>query len=132
MIRHKIGGYLLKSDDLTLKLAEAIEVVHNGGSYSSQEVSQIIAKPVAINDEKLTEMQIKVLTSLVRNPTASYSSLAREMNISINTFKWHLKNAFQILGVSSRSAAIVVCIQNDLIPFLHDSYNPLDFAPVGV
>jgi DNA-binding NarL/FixJ family response regulator len=132
MMLHKIGGYLLKSDDLTLKLAEAIEVVHNGGNYSSREVSQIIAKPVAVNDERLTEMQIKILTALARNPTASYSSLASEMNISINTFKWHLKNAFQILGVSSKSAAIVVCIQNNLIPFLHDSYTPLDFAPAGV
>lgn len=131
LARCKISGYLLKSDDLTLRLAEAIEVVHSGGVYSSQEASQLMAKPVMINQESLTGMQVKILARLVQEPTISYRVLAKELGISINTFKWHIKNAFQILGVRTRSAAIIVCIQNNLVPFLHDQYTRLDTSPAS-
>jgi DNA-binding NarL/FixJ family response regulator len=128
LARCKINGYLLKSDNLTLRLAEAIEVVHSGGVYSSQEASQIMGKSAQIKRESLTEMQVKILAGLVQDPTISYRALARELDISINTFKWHIKNAFQILGVRNRSAAIVVCIQNNLVPGSQDQYTPFEVA----
>jgi DNA-binding NarL/FixJ family response regulator len=126
---NKISGYLLKSDNLTLRLAETIEVVHSGGVYSSQEANQILAKPITINREALSGMQVKILTGLVEDPTISYHALANELGISINTFKWHMKNAFQILGVRSRSAAIALCIQNNLMPRSQNSYTRSDVVP---
>ncbi len=37
-----VRGYLLKSDNLSLHLREAVEVVHRGGVYFSQEISSLL------------------------------------------------------------------------------------------
>lgn len=37
-----VRGYLLKSDNLSLSLQEAIEVVHRGGVYFSREISHLL------------------------------------------------------------------------------------------
>jgi DNA-binding NarL/FixJ family response regulator len=131
IMRCGVKGYLLKSDDLTLQLAEAIEVVNRGGVYFSVEASQVVARPSAL-EEELTEAQSKALLVITQNPDAPYSVLADEMGISESTFKWHLKKAFQKLGVNNKAAAIVACVQYNLVPFFLNNQNQYDFGAYGV
>jgi len=130
IMRHKVNGYLLKSDDLTLKLAEAVEVVSRGGIYFSREASRAITGMSAEIDT-LTEKQRAVLLAVAQKPDAQYSELAEELFISLNTFKWHLRQAFQTLGVSNVTAALIVCMERGLIPFFKDSRGEFYFGAYG-
>lgn len=125
-----VNGYLLKSDDLTLKLAEAVEVVRRGGIYFSREASRAITE-MSKEIDTLTEKQRAVLLAVAQKPDVHYSELADEMVISLNTFKWHLRQAFQTLGVSNVTAALIVCMERGLIPFFKDSRGEFYFGAYG-
>jgi DNA-binding NarL/FixJ family response regulator len=130
IMRFAVNGYLLKSDDLTLKLAEAVEVVSRGGIYFSREASRAITE-MSTEIGTLTEKQRAVLLAVAQKPDVHYSELADEMVISLNTFKWHLRQAFQTLGVSNVTAALIVCMERGLIPFFKDSRGEFYFGAYG-
>jgi LuxR family maltose regulon positive regulatory protein len=54
--------------------------------------------------QPLTDAEIRVLVKLAEHLT--YADVARELTLSLNTVKTHLRNAYTKLGVSSRSSAI--------------------------
>jgi DNA-binding NarL/FixJ family response regulator len=130
IMRSRINGYLLKSDDLTLKLAEAVEKVSRGGAYFSHAVSQAVAE-MSANEIVLTDRQKDILLAIAQNPETPYSKLAEELFISERTLKWHLGKAYRKLGVNNIRAAILACIERDLIPFVEDIQGGFDFGVYG-
>jgi two-component system, NarL family, response regulator LiaR len=130
IMQYRVNGYLLKSDELTFKLADAVEAVSRGGVYFSPEVSQALADS-GTGPDALSEAQRKVLLALAQNPGLGNQELAEELCISINTVKWHLREIYQLLQVNSRTAATVAAIQRNLLPIYSDSYGHLNFGIYG-
>jgi LuxR family maltose regulon positive regulatory protein len=66
----------------------------------------------AISSQRLTLKEREVLELLRRG--LSNKDISRRINISVSTTKWHLKNIFAKLGVSSRTSAMLAGPQGDL------------------
>jgi DNA-binding NarL/FixJ family response regulator len=109
-----VSGYLLKGDDLSLNVSEAVRAASKGGRYLSETAhryrdgSQIDQPEGAI---ELRPRQMEVLNAIFSNPNASYSELAELLEITESTFKAHLSNVFSALGVNNATAAVLRCIE---------------------
>lgn len=125
-----VKGYLLKSDNLSLNLTGAIEAVHHGGVYFSQEISQILFQQTTTGGghNLLTERQIEIILAIARNPNASYIQIASDLFISEGTLKGHLHNAFKALHVTNITACIIHCMQQGLIPFVINERGQIEFG----
>jgi DNA-binding NarL/FixJ family response regulator len=117
-IERGVSGYLLKDDDLSLNVSEAIRAVSKGGMYLSESARHQIfgsqtqeLEPVV----KLRPRQIEVLATIFLDPNVCYPELASRLSISESTFKAHLSNAFSVLGVSNVTAAVIRCIELGII-----------------
>lgn len=110
-----VAGYLLKDDDLSLKLTEAIQVVHSGGEYRSRLSGQAAVDQGLIS---LTERQMAVLQVMADHPDRSSSEWAKTLQVSENTLRSHQKRIYQILGVQRAQAAILKAMRLGLLPLL--------------
>lgn len=116
-----VRGYLLKSDNLSLSLPEAILAASRGGVFFSAEVSRelfgTVRKPA---DNILTERQREVILAIAKKPDDPYARTASLLGISEHTLKGHLRGAFVELCVTNIAACIIRCMQLNLIPFTVD------------
>ncbi|MCA9918704.1 MAG: response regulator transcription factor [Anaerolineales bacterium] len=131
-IRLGVRGYLLKSDDLSMNLPDAIKAVHRGGVYFSKEISQMLFQPTqpSMTESVLTKRQKEIILAIAQSPDATYRQLAAELSISESTFKGHLNLAFKALDVANITACIITCMQNGLIPFSIDELGHIRFGSV--
>ena len=104
------SGYLLKSS-LRKEMIDAIRAVHGGRRYVLAEVAQEIAVHSA--DEQLTEREITVL-SMVAGGNAN-KVIARELSLSEDTIKAHLRSIFSKLDVNDRTQAVTVALRRGII-----------------
>lgn len=81
-------------------------------SYTSIKIIVII-KPMAEYGEELSDRELDVLRCIARGD--SNKEAAAELHISENTVKVHLRRVFAKLGVSSRTEATRVAIQQGLV-----------------
>ena len=58
----------------------------------------------------LTRRELEVLSNLAAGRTNK--QIARDMNVSLNTVKFHVRNLFQKLGVNSRGQAIALYLSS--------------------
>jgi LuxR family maltose regulon positive regulatory protein len=65
-------------------------------------------------DWDLTEKEVEVLTHLSRGLTNA--AMARELFVSVNTVKTHLKNIFPKLDVTNRTEAVRAARRRGLVP----------------
>jgi len=65
-------------------------------------------------DWDLTEKEVEVLTLLARDLTNA--DLAKELFVSVNTVKTHLKNIFSKLDVTTRTEAVQLARRLTIIP----------------
>jgi DNA-binding NarL/FixJ family response regulator len=124
-IERGVSGYLLKDDDLSLNVPEAIRAVHKGAMYLSQSARRHAFNSRTKQPEPavtLRPRQVQVLRTIYLEPNASYADLALHLEISESTFKSHLSNAFAALGVNSATAALLRCIELGIID--HDHHQP--------
>jgi DNA-binding NarL/FixJ family response regulator len=113
-----VRGYLLKSDNLSLNLPEAILAASRGGVFFSEAVSRELfgtgRKPTA---NLLSERQREVILAIAKKPDDSYATTASLLGIGENTLKGHLRVAFSQLDVTNITSCIIRCMQLNLIPF---------------
>lgn len=111
------SGYLLKSTPPE-KIIDAIREAHNGGAPMTptvaKQVLKLFSQPFHKSEdiETLTAREHDVLSLLVRG--YSYKMAADELNIGIETLRFHIKNIYGKLHVNSKSEAVAKAIQNKI------------------
>ena len=110
-------SYLLKNVSAQA-LAEAIRQAHAGHSTLAPEATEVVVKATrqraGQHDYGLTERELEVLSLLVEG--LSNAVIAERLVISIATAKFHVRGILSKLGVSSRTEAVALALQQDLIP----------------
>ena len=110
-------GYLLKNVSAQ-DLAQAIREAHAGRSTLSQEATKVLIEATRQRgsqpDYGLTERETEVLASLGQGH--SNAEIADRLVISLSTAKFHVRNILSKLGVSSRTEAVALALQQKLIP----------------
>jgi DNA-binding NarL/FixJ family response regulator len=112
------SGYLLKNTPparLLESLAEAVQ----GGAPMSPEVAQRVVRlfrefrPPERASYRLTPQETELLKLLVDGH--HYKTAADEMDISVNTISFHLKNIYVKLRVHSKSEAVAKALREHLV-----------------
>ena len=100
------AGYVPKTSQPRV-LAEALRLVLDGGTYTPpQGTVAEPRKPASMTDLGLTERQADVLKLVAKG--LPNSEIARRLDIAENTVKQHAHSAYRLLGVSSRTEAMVL------------------------
>jgi DNA-binding NarL/FixJ family response regulator len=127
-IRAGASGYLLKDIPLD-EVAEAVRAVHGGQSLinpsmagklltefatlakrdTEEEQVQHVAPP------KLTDREMEVLKLVARG--MNNRDIAKELFISENTVKNHVRNILEKLQIHSRMEAVMIAVRQKLIEF---------------
>ncbi len=128
-IRAGASGYLLKDIPLD-EVAEAVRAVHGGQSLinpsmagklltefatlakrdtEEEEAAQHVAPP------KLTDREMEVLKLVARG--MNNRDIAKELFISENTVKNHVRNILEKLQIHSRMEAVMIAVRQKLIEF---------------
>ena len=125
-IRAGASGYLLK--DLPLdEVAETVRAVHGGQSLINPsmagklltEFATLAKRDTASEQEqeipapKLTEREMEVLRLVARG--MNNRDIAKELYISENTVKNHVRNILEKLQIHSRMEAVMVAVREKLI-----------------
>jgi NarL family two-component system response regulator LiaR len=109
-------SYLLKNVSAQA-LADAIRQAHEGRSTLAPEAAEVLVKATrqraSQRDYGLTDREQEVLSLLVEG--LSNAEIAERLVISIATVKFHVRGILSKLGVSSRTEAVTVAWQENLI-----------------
>ena len=109
------SGYLLKNTT-PARLLQAIEEVHSGGAPMTPSIAQKVLdkfrKQSPASSKELNELSNRekdVLECLVEG--MSYKMIASACKISIDTVRFHIRNIYEKLHVSSKSEAVSKAIK---------------------
>ena len=124
-IKAGASGYLLKDIPLD-ELAGAVRAVHGGQSLISPSMAgklltefAVLARreadepPHQVPAPKLTEREMQVLRLVARG--MNNRDIAKELFISDNTVKNHVRNILEKLQIHSRMEAVMVAVREKLI-----------------
>ena len=98
-------GYIPKTSTPQV-LTQALRLMLDGGTYVPPMEAEPPRRAASMADLGLTERQADVLKLVARG--LPNSEIARRLSISENTVKQHAYSAYRLLGVSSRTEAMVV------------------------
>ena len=126
-IKAGASGYLLKDIPLD-ELAEAVRAVHGGQSLISPSMAgklltefaalarrEADEPPQQVPAPKLTEREMQVLRLVARG--MNNRDIAKELFISDNTVKNHVRNILEKLQIHSRMEAVMIAVRENLIEF---------------
>jgi DNA-binding NarL/FixJ family response regulator len=111
-------GYLLKKTP-PARLLEGIKEVVNGGAPMSPEVARRVValfrefQPPRESTYRLTPHETRLLKLLVEGH--NYKSAAVELNVSVNTIRFHMRSVYDKLQVHSKSEAVAKALRNRII-----------------
>src|SRR5215467_745375 len=124
-IKAGASGYLLKDIPLD-EVAEAVRSVHGGQSLISPSMAGKLLtefaalasrddgeRPQQLPAPKLTEREMQVLRLVARG--LNNRDIAKELFISDNTVKNHVRNILEKLQIHSRMEAVMVAVREKLI-----------------
>jgi DNA-binding NarL/FixJ family response regulator len=126
-IRAGASGYLLKDIPLD-EVAESVRAVHGGQSLISPSLAgklltefaalarrEAEEPPQQVPAPRLTEREIEVLRLVARG--MNNRDIAKELFISENTVKNHVRNILEKLQIHSRMEAVMVAVREKIIEF---------------
>jgi len=108
-------GYLLKNITAD-KLASAIRAAHAGQPTLAPEATKALIQNATRPprpDFNLTPREMEVLRLMARG--LNNPQIAEELTVSRSTVKFHVSSILSKLGITSRTEAVAVAIQNKLI-----------------
>jgi NarL family two-component system response regulator LiaR len=108
-------GYLLKNVGAD-ELADAIRSAHAGRAVLAPEAAQVLIHASWQGDQPkydLTEREREVLSLLVKG--MSNNHIADRLVISRSTVKFHVSSILSKLGVSSRTEAVALALNNKIV-----------------
>ena len=106
-------GYVLK-DVPSKEIVTAIEAVHQGGTYFSSGVSEILLSHT--DGEKSGPLTTREQTILLMlSEGQSNKHVARELDISVRTVETHRRNIKKKLSISSTAGLTRYAIENGLV-----------------
>ncbi|HEY9007188.1 response regulator transcription factor [Ohtaekwangia sp.] len=108
-----VSGYILKNVPLT-DFIRSIEQIINGGAVLSPSIAKIVLEFFHLNPyTPLSDRETDVLKLITRGKT--YSEIAAELNIAIETSKTHIRNIYRKLKVNSKSEAVRKALNDKLV-----------------
>jgi DNA-binding NarL/FixJ family response regulator len=102
-------GYLLKSSVGT-ELLDAIRTVHVGKRYIPPEIAAELGRHAA--DETLSAREIEVLRRVADGQSNKH--IARELDITENTVKAHIRSILPKLEASDRTHAVTIALKRGI------------------
>lgn len=117
-VAHGVHSYLLKDDQLSLNIPEAIDTVLAGRTLFSKEINDLLfgSPPNGSEQFNLKKRQLEIVQALVRSPEKSNAELATDLHIAESTLKGHFKNIFALMDVPNRSTLVVRSLQAGIVP----------------
>jgi DNA-binding NarL/FixJ family response regulator len=118
LVKAGASGYILKSDDFSLNIPQAIRALHNGGKFFSPSITDKLLDDEP--NEKLTDQELSVLNLLAQG--LSTEAIAKNLGVSNKRVRNILVSVCDKLvvertqGVSLRIAAINQARKLGLIP----------------
>lgn len=108
-------GYLLKNASVD-ELATAIRAAHAGRPTLAPEATEVLINQTrrpTPSQYHLSERELEVLRHMVEGMTNR--QIAASLSISRSTVKFHVSSILAKLGVSSRTEAVALAMQHDLV-----------------
>ena len=111
------SGYLLKSLDSTEFLSMLEGVQRGESAMQRQTMSRLLDSLSDFSREPVIELTLREL-ELLKWVAQGYSNkaIAKEMSISPNTVKYHMKSVLQKLNVQNRAEAVATAIRAGWLP----------------
>jgi DNA-binding NarL/FixJ family response regulator len=111
-------GYLLKKTP-PARLLECLQEAAGGGAPMSPEVARRVVslfreiRPPEDPGCRLTPHEIRLLKLLVEGH--NYKTAAAELNLSVNTIRFHMKSVYEKLQVHSKSEAVAKGLRQRIV-----------------
>ncbi len=122
-VRAGANGYVLKDDGAVDQVAAGVRAVYSGDSLISPSMaSKLLAEFASMrrrdnghtdNVPKLTEREVEVLSLVARG--MANKEIGRDLFISENTVKNHVRNILEKLQLHSRMEAVMYAVRQNLI-----------------
>ncbi len=106
VMAHGGAAFVSKSEQPAILLNTIADVAKGRMVFPFIDVRTLYENPLVT----LTRRELEVLSSLASGRTNK--QIARDMEISLNTVKFHVRNLFQKLNVNSRSQAITMYLKS--------------------
>lgn len=114
-LKNGATGYLAKNIS-PKDLVEAIHVAHNGGSPMSPNIARKVINSfhsVNASEIKLTDTEINVLKLLAEG--SSYKGISKEIYLSVDGVRYHIRNIYNKLEVSNKSEAVAKAYKDKIL-----------------
>ncbi len=102
LMRAGAGGYILKSDDFSLRLPDAIRTVAQGRPFLSPSAARALSN--SRRKYTLTSRERTILRLAAEGLTNG--EIAQSLGLADGTIRNHISNIYTKLGVDSREAAV--------------------------
>jgi DNA-binding NarL/FixJ family response regulator len=112
------SGYLLKKTP-PARLLESLQEVMGGGAPMSPDVARRVValfreiRPPAEAGHQLTPHEVRILKLLVEG--YNYKTAADELDVSINTIRFHMRSIYEKLQVHSKSEAVSKALRHRIV-----------------
>lgn len=114
-LKNGATGYLAKNIS-PKDLVEAIHVAHNGGSPMSPNIARKVINSfhtITASEIKLTDTEINVLKLLAEG--SSYKGISKEIYLSVDGVRYHIRNIYNKLEVSNKSEAVAKAYKDRIL-----------------
>ena len=121
LYKYGIQGYVLKNAPIK-ELIEAIEKVHEGGTFFSKEINigtgpDDVRSTIIIDDKKVSEIISKRELEVMKLICKEFSNqeIADKLFLSVSTVETHRKNLIAKLGVHNTVGLVKFALKHKLI-----------------
>lgn len=112
VIRSGAKGYLLK-DISGEEMIKALQKVHEGGKYFSDEITEILAQDESNNNNTILTTREQLILRLISHGYNN-KKIASELDISVRTVETHKRNIKQKLEINTTSGLVRYAIEHHL------------------